>query len=86
MNFNPGDFVLTNHSDKPGFVIEKGNPSSIVSITEYDGDYEWINNAELQLINLLPEEELSIIANFGKWFYEQHKNLYQEILIKNIRI
>lgn len=33
---------------------------------------------------MLPEEELSILANFGEWFYEHHKELYQEIIIKNI--
>jgi hypothetical protein len=86
MNFNPGDFVLTNYSCKPGFVINKESTCSLISIDEYNGDYKWINNNRLQFINLLPEEELSIIANFGSWFYEMHKNLYQEILIKNIQI
>ena len=81
MSFNSGDFVVTAHSIKPGFVINKKNIYSLVSIHEYNGDYKWINNTGLQFINLLPEEELSIIANFGEWFYEQHKNLYQEILI-----
>ena len=86
MNFNSGDFVTTIHSYKPGLVIQKNNLNSLISIHEYNGDYEWINNTGLQLINLLPEEELSIIANFGEWFYEEHKNLYQEIILKNINI
>ena len=30
------------------------------------------------------EEKLSILANFGHWFYDQHKELYHEILIENI--
>jgi len=37
MNFNPGDFVTTIHSCKPGLVIQKNNLNSLISINEYNG-------------------------------------------------
>jgi hypothetical protein len=56
----------------------------LISIDEYNGDYIWCdvvkNNVKFALIS--SEEKLSILANFGDFFYDCHKLLYQEIIIE----
>ena len=84
MKKNIGDFVLIKESKKPGLIISKVEDRLLISIHEYKGDYIFVDYDNAEYINMLPEEELSILANFGEWFYEQHKELYQEIIIKNI--
>lgn len=89
MNLNVGDFIKTNFSQFPSLIVQKGeNKHSnllLVTIHEYSGDYAWIvNNNDLKLFSFKPEEELSIVVNYGNWFRESHKNLFQEILLKNI--
>ena len=39
---------------------------------------------EADKIILNPEEELSLVLKYGEWFYEMHKNIMQEIIIKNL--
>tara|TARA_Y100000022_G_C13067297_1_gene291719 strand:+ start:318 stop:593 length:276 start_codon:yes stop_codon:yes gene_type:complete len=84
MNFNNGDFVITNKSLLPGLVIQKYEKYSLVSIQEYNGDYLFINNSEINKINLKAEEELSLLLNYGNWFYNEHKNIFQEIILKTL--
>ena len=84
MKKNIGDFVLIKESKKPGLIISKVEDRLLISIHEYNGDYIFVDYDNAEYINMLPEEELSILANFGEWFYDQHKELYQEIIIKNI--
>ena len=84
MSKNIGEFVLIKESKKPGLIISKVEDRLLISIHEYRGDYILVDYNNTEYINMLPEEELSILANFGEWFYEQHKELYQEIIIKNI--
>lgn len=84
MSKNVGDFILIEKSKKPGLIVSKEEDILLVSIYEYMGDYISVDNNKVKYINMLPEEQLSILANFGEWFYEQHKELYQEIIIKNI--
>ena len=84
MSKNVGEFVLIAESKKPGLIISKVEDKLLISIDDYNGDYISVNYDKAEYINMLPEEELSILANFGEWFYEQHKELYQEIIIKNI--
>ena len=84
MSKNIGEFVLIEKSKKPGLIISKIEDRLIVSIDEYNGDYIFAEYDNAEYINMLPEEKLSILANFGEWFYDQHKELYQEIIIKNI--
>ena len=87
LKINIGDFVYSNKSIKPGLVVNKNilNNEFLISIDEYNGDYIWIQYANLDPVNLESEEKLSIIANFGSWFYDQHKEIYQEILIENLQ-
>jgi hypothetical protein len=84
MSKNIGEFVLIEKSKKPGLIISKIEDTLLVSIDEYNGDYIFAEYDNAEYINMLPEEKLSILANFGEWFYDQHKELYQEIIIENI--
>ena len=84
MSKNIGEFVLIVESKKPGLIVSKVEDRLLISIDEYNGDYIFVDYDNTEYINMLPEEQLSILANFGEWFYEQHKELYQEIIIKNI--
>lgn len=84
MSKNVGEFVLIAESKKPGLIISKIEDKLLISIHEYKGDYIFVENNKAKYIDIKLEEQLSILANFGEWFYEQHKELYQEIIIKNI--
>ena len=87
MPYNIGDFISTNESSKPALIINKENQDSrfLISIDEYNGDYMWISSNLINgQANLNSEEKLSILANFGSWFYDQHKLLYQELIIENL--
>ena len=87
MPYNIGDFINTNESSYPALIIGKNVnlPNFLISIKEYNGDYKWIfSNNIVEISDLKSEEKLSIIANFGDWFYESHKLLYQELIIENL--
>ena len=87
MPYNIGDFIITNESSYPALIVSKNEQvlSFLVSIKEYNGDYKWIfSNNIIEKEELKSEEKLSIIANFGDWFYESHKLLYQELIIENL--
>ena len=84
MSKNIGDFVLIEESKKPGLIVSKVEDRLLISIDEYNGDYIFVDYDNAEYINMLLEEQLSILAKFEDWFYEQHKELYQEIIIKNI--
>ena len=81
---NIGDFVLIKESKKPGLIVSKVEDRLLISIDEYNGDYIFVEDNKAKYIDIEPQEKLSILANFGEWFYNQHKELYQEILIENI--
>ena len=90
-DINIGDFVITSESKKPALVISKYNCDNIysnhdllLSIDEYQGDYIFKEKKYVELKKLDPEEKLSILANFGSWFYSMHKSLYQEVIIDTI--
>ena len=84
MSKNIGEFVLIAESKKPGLIVSKVEDRLLVSIYEYDGDYIFVEMNKANYIDIETEEKLSILANFGEWFYEQYKELYQEIIINNI--
>lgn len=86
--FEVGKFITTSRSYKPAFIINNMiinlNNKLLVSIHEYFGDYLLVDTNNIQNINLTCEEELSILAGFGPWFYDAHKLLYQEKIINCI--
>ena len=77
-----GDFVISNKSRKPAVIINIDKSRSLISIDEYNGDY-----ISVDICNITPcdeidnYEKLSLLAGFGEWFYSQHKNIYQELII-----
>ena len=85
MNYKVGDFIKSKHSKTPGIIIKIQDKDLLVSITEFGGDYIWIAEHSVEPVNLKSEEKLSILANFGDWFYDQHLLLYQEIIIENLQ-
>lgn len=78
------DFIISKHSKKPSLIISKSELQYLVTIDEYNGDYKWVNKYECDLINISPEEELSILSNYGDWFYNKYKELFQELILKNL--
>ena len=84
MDCNIGEFINTPKSKYPSFIILKRDDSYLVTINEYGGDYKWVNKNICNSINLNPENELSVLMNYGNWFYDEHKDLINEIIIKNI--
>jgi hypothetical protein len=84
---NIGDFVYSNRSQHPSLVINKNTHQNqyLIAIDEYNGDYIWISHENIDPVFLASEKKLSILANFGNWFYDQHKELYQEIIIENLQ-
>lgn len=84
MDIINGDFIITSKSSFPAVIIQKDETSSLVSIQEYNGDYLFIDNTEINKTNLKPEEELSLLSNYSTWFYNEHKNIFQEIILKNL--
>lgn len=88
MNYNIGDFIITSKSSKPAIIIVKDidhNKLYLISIYEFMGDYIWIDESDIiEKANLKTEDKLSIFVSFGSWYYDQHKLLYQELIIENI--
>ena len=53
-----------------------------VSIPRYGGDYRVVDLYKLTKKDVTPEDKLSLIGQFGSWWYDGHKSLYQSILIE----
>lgn len=79
-----GSFIISSQSFKPSLIVAKDELYNLVTIYEYGGDYMWLNEDECTIVNLSPQEELSILSNYGDWFYSIHKILFQEIILKNL--
>ena len=96
MSFSIGDFISFNKYDKiinirnnygviVNIINEKNKYRYLISIPEYNGDYMWLNYNDLKKINIPIENKISIISNFGEWWYGFHKMIYQNILIDAIK-
>ena len=78
------DFVTSNKSKYPSIIIitDKKTDIKLISIVEYKGDYAIINsNDKIKKKILLPYQKLIILSKFDPWFYDDYKDLYQEIII-----
>ena len=82
MNIN--SFIISPSSLKPSLILKQSDSQYLVTIDEFNGDYKWVNSNICNLINLQSEEELSILSNYGKWFYNDHKVIFQELILKNL--
>ena len=82
-----GDFIITKKSKLPGLIINNNviiNENSnnlIVSIIEFKGDYIILNKYEVKKSIISPLKALIILANFNNWFYQEHKDIYNEKII-----
>ena len=90
-NVEIGDFIITNFSSFPSLIISKnfsnGNNNYLITIHEYNGDYKLIKTNEInEIINLSIEQKLCILSTYGDWFYKEHKNIFQELIIECINI
>ena len=82
-----GDFIITNYSNFPSLIVAKLENSYLITIHEYNGDYKIIhNNDTIQYIILSVYEKLCIISRYGDWFYNEHKNIFQELIIEGINV
>ena len=81
-DYKIGDFVTFINSNYPSLIIHIDNNNYLITIHEYNGDYKFVINNEIKKIGLSIYEKLSVIANYDDWFYECHKNLYQELIIE----
>ena len=70
MNLNVGDFIISKHSINPSLIIKKLENSYLIPKTDSI------------FVNLDASQEISILSKFGQWFYNEHKIIYQEIIIK----
>lgn len=84
MELNNGDFIVSPNSNKPSLIIQQNQTSFLVTIDEYNGDYKWVDKYVCDSINLSPEYKLSLLSNYGQWFYEQHKDIFIELIIDNL--
>ena len=87
--FEIGQFINIKISQYPALIVQLiENDVLLVSIVEYDGDYQLVDIlVDLHdnfLCNLEPWEEFNIISKYGSCYYDQHKLLLQELIIKNI--
>jgi hypothetical protein len=87
--FEIGQFINIKISQYPALIVQLiENDVLLVSIVEYDGDYQLVDILldlhDNFLCNLEPWEEFNIISKYGSWYYDQHKLLLQELIIKNI--
>ena len=55
----------------------------LVSIDAFGGDYHWCDyEGIVKKLDLPIEYKLSIVSNFGDWWYDLHKSVYQNMLIE----
>ena len=77
-------FIISPNSFKPNLIVNESDLQYLVTIDEFNGDYIWVDKYVCDSINLSPEEELSILSNYGEWFYNQHEDIFQELILKNL--
>jgi hypothetical protein len=76
-----------------GIIVKKGTTSDtcyinakpiqyLISIERYGGDYVWVDAEGIENILSIPiEYKISLISKFGDWWYDQHKSIYQQLLV-----
>ena len=85
MNVNKNDYIITNLSFFPSFIVEKNNSDYLITIKEYNGDYMWVNQTQIiGKISIPIEEKLSILFNYYDGFYLLHKDRINELIIEGL--
>ena len=88
-NIEVGDFIITNYSNFPSLIVSKNIDNNLILVTihEFNGDYKLIEPSEIiKIITLSVEEKLCILSRYGNWFYDEHKNIFQELIIECINV
>lgn len=78
------DFITSNRSKYPSLIVNTDiiTNTYLISIVEYKGDYAIINfTNKITKKILLPYQKLIILSKFDLWFYNEYKDLYQEVII-----
>ena len=90
MIYHNDDFIEIEFSKYPAVIVscnDLNNEIYQVSIVEYEGDYMNIKKDNIKKkLSLTNHNKLSILSMFGDWFYEDHKRLFQSLIIENIDI
>ena len=84
--FEAGYHRLTKFVNETGIVVSKDKFSDYicVSIKRYNGDYTMCKKSLVKKKCIPIEYKLSLISNFGEWWYSAHMSLYQSLLIEAI--
>ena len=82
MNIN--SFIISPNSLKPSLIINESELEYLITVDEFSGDYKWVNKNECNLIDLSLIKKLSILSNYGEWFYNDHKDIFQELILENL--
>ena len=86
-------FVKIEKSQYPGILVKQldidpshnDSISYLISIVEYYGDYIIVNHNDIAEISLRPEDKLSILGKFGNWYYKQHPDIFQQVILENLQ-
>jgi hydrogenase maturation factor len=100
VKYNIGDFVNIPYSRKPSLIIKiidnvdynntsvdniSNSVNALLSIDEYNGDYLIMKVSDIISVATIDNyEELSILANFGDWFHNSHKDIYDSLIIDTL--
>lgn len=68
------------HSEWPVLCVEMSNGDLMLSKVEFGGDYYW-SEGPLEPVNNIVQE-LEAIGKFEDWFYKEHKDIYQKIIVE----
>lgn len=83
--YSIGDFVTTDKSREPAVIINIDSDRALISIHEYFGDYIFVDICDITPCDDIDNyKQLSILAGFGEWFYRQHLDIYQELIINTL--
>ena len=75
------------HHHQVGIVVSETDTTLLTSIPKFKGDYLCIQKHDRSLQHDRPitkEEKLVALSHFGPWWFQQHKDVYQYILIHEI--
>ena len=89
--YHIGQFLLCDRSRHPVVVVSidtrlATGPESIVYLVskrEFNGDYtcvSYVNNTRPAIMNIY--QKLYEIGQYGNWWYNVHKDIYQSLIIE----
>lgn len=70
------------HSQWPVLCVDISDRELLLSKVEFGGDYYW-SEGPLEPVNNIVQE-LEAIGKFEDWFYKEHKDIYQKIIVETL--